>query len=57
MVGKQMVMMPWEGSWSDYQVRDGMKVPMRGEAAWLRPDGRKVYFVGAVTSLSYEFSP
>jgi len=57
MVGKDMVMMPWEGSWSDYQVRDGMKVPMTGEAAWLRPEGRKVYFVGAVTTLTYEFSP
>ena len=45
-----------EGSWSDHQVRDGMKVPMRGEAAWLRPEGRKTYFVGTVRSITYEFS-
>ena len=57
MVGKEMVMTPWEGSWSDYQVRDGMTVPMRSEAAWLRPEGRKSYFRGTVASLSYEFSP
>ena len=57
MVGKEMVMLPWEGRWSDYQDRDGMTVPITGEAAWLRPEGRKPYFLGAVTSLTYEFSP
>ena len=56
MVGKNIVMVPWEGRWSDYQVRDGMKVPLRGEAAWLRPEGRKVYFVGTARSITYEFS-
>ncbi|CAM3416191.1 hypothetical protein POHY109586_06685 [Polaromonas hydrogenivorans] len=27
------------------------------EAAWVRPKGRKPYFLGTVTSLTYEFSP
>ena len=57
MVGKEMVKIPWEGSWSDYQARDGMMVPLTGEAAWLRPEGRKPYFHGTLTSLTYEFSP
>jgi hypothetical protein len=57
MVGKEMVMAPWEGSFSDYQMRDGMTVPTFGEVAWLRPDGRKPYFRGTVTALSYAFSP
>jgi hypothetical protein len=56
-VGKEMVMAPWEGSWSNYQTRDGMTVPFNGEVAWIRPEGRKSYFRGAVTSLTYEFSP
>ena len=56
MVGKEMVMLPWEGSWSNYQARDGMTVPITGEVAWLRPEGRKPYFRGAITSLTYEFS-
>lgn len=56
-VGKAMVMLPWEGHWSNYQVIDGMTVPFTGEVAWLRPEGRLSYFVGTVTSLSYEFSP
>jgi hypothetical protein len=56
-VGKEMVMAPWEGSWSNYQTRDGMTVPFTGEVAWMRPEGRKPYFVGTVTSLTYEFAP
>ena len=55
-VGKDMVMLPWEGSWSNYLSREGMLVPMTGEAAWLRPEGRKPYFHGTITALSYEFS-
>ncbi|MDB5931266.1 MAG: hypothetical protein JWR60_2973 [Polaromonas sp.] len=56
MAGKEMTMLPWEGRWSHYQARGGMIVPNTGEAAWLRPDGRKPYFHGTVTSLAYEFS-
>ncbi len=55
-VGKAVVMLPWEGSWSHYEVREGMTVPTRGEAAWLRPEGRRTYFLGTVASLSYEFA-
>jgi hypothetical protein len=57
MVGKEMVMLPWEGSLSNYQTRDGMTVPFNGEVAWMRPEGRKPYFVGTVTALTYEFAP
>jgi hypothetical protein len=57
MVGKEMVMAPWEGSFSNYRTRDGMTLPFTGEVAWVRPEGRKPYFLGTVTSLSYEFSP
>ena len=37
MVGKEMVMRPWECGLSNYQVRDGMTVPITGEAAYVRP--------------------
>lgn len=56
MVGNKMVMAPWEGIWSNYQTRDGMQVPFTGEVAWMRPDGRKPYFVGTVTGLTFEYS-
>ena len=56
MVGKEMVMRPWECGLSNYQVRNGMCVPISGEAAWVRPDGRKTYFIGSVKSMAYEFA-
>lgn len=57
MVGKEMVMLPWECCWSNYQMRCGMMVPTTGEAAWRRPEGRKPYFIGSVRSFAYEFAP
>ena len=55
-VGKEMVMRPWECELSNYQVQGGMTVPMSGEAAWVQPDGRKTYFMGCVESMAYEFA-
>ncbi len=52
-----MVMLPWECSVSNYERRDGMMVPTHGEAAWMRPEGPKPYFIGRLTSLAYEFAP
>jgi hypothetical protein len=54
-VGGKTIMLPWEGSWSDYQARDGMRVPMTGEATWLRPEGRRTYFHGDVAWLRFRF--
>ena len=52
-----MVMLPWDSAFSDYQPQGGMLIPMTGEAAWVRPEGRKVYFVGHVKTLSHELLP
>jgi len=54
-VGETVVMAPWEGRWSDYAEQGGIKVPMRGEVAWLTPEGRRPYWRGEVTALVYEF--
>lgn len=54
-VGRGAVMTPWEGRWSDYAEHGGMKVPMRGEVAWLTPEGGRTYWRGTVTALTYEF--
>ncbi|WP_029528196.1 DUF6920 family protein [Polaromonas glacialis] len=56
MVGKEVVMLPWESAMSNYQVRSSMTVPINGQAAWVRPEGRKPYFLGTITSLAYEFA-
>ena len=57
LIGKESVMRPWECGLSNYEVRSGMTVPISGEAAWVRPDGRKRYFIGSVKSMTYEFAP
>jgi hypothetical protein len=57
MVGKETSSAPWEGTWSNHQRVDGMTVPLTGEVAWLLPEGRKTYWRGTVTSLTYEWSP
>lgn len=54
-VGKALIPTPWEGTWSDYQRRDGMMVPMAGEVAWILPAGRKPYWRGRITALAYRW--
>jgi len=56
MVGDTLVQLPWEGRFWNYRTRDGMLVPFDGEVAWMRPEGRKPYFRGAVARLDYEFA-
>ncbi len=51
----KMVMMPWECRMSNYKMRDGMRVPFRGEAAYVTPDGEKPYFRGTITQIAYQF--
>jgi len=41
---------------SNEQLCDGMTVPLAGEVAWMRPEGRKPYWRGNITMLTYEFS-
>jgi hypothetical protein len=48
---------PWEGRWSTYERRDGMRIPLQGEVAWLLPEGPCPYWRGRVTRLRYEFAP
>jgi hypothetical protein len=49
-----VVATPWEGRWWNYEARDGMKVPLEGEVAWLLPGGPKPYWRGRVTRVEYE---
>ena len=47
---------PWEGRFSNYELREGMRIPFEGEVAWILPEGPKYYFRGRVTKLNYEFA-
>ena len=55
-VGGQVIATPWEGRWSNYQWRNGMRVPMSGEVAWLLPEANKPYWRGTISALRYEFA-
>lgn len=46
---------PWEGRWSNYEIRDGMFIPFDGEVAWMLPNGPKPYWRGRIKRVSYEF--
>ena len=56
-VGVGAVSMPWQCRLWNYAVRDGMRVPLEGEAAWVTSEGVKTYWRGKITRLRYEFSP
>jgi hypothetical protein len=53
-VGRDIVMTPWEGRWSDYVERDGVRVPGAGEVAWITPERRLPYWRGRLESLAFE---
>jgi hypothetical protein len=49
------VPMRWEGRWTAYAERGGLRVPVEGEVAWITPDGRReTYWRGRVTEMAYE---
>jgi len=55
-VGGAVVPTPWQGRFWSYAERDGMRVPLDGEVAWLLPEGAKPYWRGRITSVIYEFA-
>jgi hypothetical protein len=57
LVDEKVVMAPWRARVWDYEIQEGMKVPMRGEASWVTNEGPKPYWRGQITSLQYEFAP
>lgn len=54
-IGGTVVPTPWEGHFSHYELRDGMRIPLEGEVAWMLPGGAKPYWRGRITRISYEF--
>ncbi len=56
-VGETTLQMPWECRLSNYQTRDGMRIPLTGEALYITPQGEGPYFKGTIDTLTYEFAP
>lgn len=57
LIDGMMVPTPWEGRFSTYELRDGMRVPLDGEVMWIFPAGPGPYWRGRITSIEYEFAP
>lgn len=49
--GKAFVLRPWSGTFSDYAVIDGVRLPTHGEVRWELPDGPYTYWRATITSL------
>lgn len=45
---------PWQGRFSDYEERGGMRIPLAGEVEWVLPDGPQAYWRGRIIAASYE---
>ena len=55
-VGDKLMFMPWVGNFREYSVRNGMQIPLEGEVGWEHPEGLKLYFIGKITKINYEFA-
>lgn len=55
-MGGKAVSMPWQGRFWNYAIRDGMRVPLEAEVAWMTPGGAKPYWRGRITESIYEFA-
>ena len=56
-VDGELVATPWKGTFSSYEIRHGMQIPMEGEVSWLLSDGPLPYWRGHLTKISYDFAP
>jgi uncharacterized protein DUF6920 len=56
LVGATAVPTPWQGRFWNYAIRDGMRVPLDGEVAWILPEGARPYWRGQIKTVTYEFS-
>jgi hypothetical protein len=55
LVKGRSVATPWQGRFWSYEVRDGMKIPLEGEVAWMLPQGPRPYWRGRITDINYDF--
>jgi hypothetical protein len=52
-VGGEVVPTPWQGRHWSYVERDGMRIPLEGEVAWLLPTGERPYWRGRITEIAF----
>jgi hypothetical protein len=52
--GRTSASRPWAGTFGDYAVIGGVRIPTRAEVRWELPDGAFTYWRGTVTSLEID---
>ena len=55
-VGKTYRKAAWEGRFSNFVQKAGMRVPLHGEVGWYRHDSLELVWKGEIAHLHYEFS-
>lgn len=53
-VDGRVVPTPWQGRFWNYEARNGMRIPLEGEVAWLLPEGEKPYWRGRLIRIEHE---
>ena len=51
----ELVATPWQGRFWHYELKDGLRIPLEGEAAWELPNGLWPYWRGYVKEIAYDF--
>lgn len=52
----EIVPTPWEGRFSRYEVRNGVRIPLEGEVSWTPHEGRLPYWRARTTFIEYEYA-
>jgi hypothetical protein len=55
-VGGALVPTAWQVRVWGYALRDGLRIPLEGEAAWELPEGLRPYWRGRLTAIAYVFA-
>lgn len=55
-VGGRAILTPWQGRFSNYAEREGMRIPLTGEVEWQLPEGPQLYWRGRIIEIAYEFA-
>jgi hypothetical protein len=45
---------PWQGRFSRYEERGGMRIPLEGEVEWVLPEGPQPYWRGTITDVVFD---
>ena len=53
-VDGMQVATPWQGRFWNYEMRDGLLIPLDGEVAWQLQEGAKPYWRGRIQRIEYE---